>query len=360
MADSVFIIAEAGVNHNGSAEMAFRLVDAAAEAGADAVKFQTFRTEKVVTNAAPKAAYQATNTGEGGSQIDMIRKLELGDDVFRRLAAHCAKRGIEFMSTPFDMDSLRFLARREMRLERLKVPSGEITNAPLMLAAAQTGLPLIVSTGMSTLDEIEAALGVIAFGFTKDGETPSLEKCRAAYASAEGRAALRAKVTLLHCTTEYPAPFGDVNLRAMTTMRERFGLPVGYSDHTQGIAVPIAASALGAVMIEKHFTLDRSLPGPDHRASLEPGELKAMVAGIRAATASLGTPAKAPTPSETPNIPIARRSLVAARPIRKGEVFDADMIDAKRPGGGLSPMLAWSLIGTSAKRDFAEDEMLEA
>jgi N-acetylneuraminate synthase len=360
VAEHVFVIAEAGVNHNGSAERAFELVDAAAAAGADAVKFQTFRTDKVVTLAAPKAAYQATNTGEGGSQIDMIRQLELGDEVFRRLATHAAQRNIEFMSTPFDLDSLRFLAGSDIGLRRLKVPSGEITNALLLLEAARTGLPLIVSTGMSTLDEIEEALAVIAFGFTRVNEAPSLEKCRAAFASPAGRAALKEKVTLLHCTTEYPAPLADVNLRAMETMRAAFGLPVGYSDHTQGIAVPIAAAALGAVAIEKHFTLDRALPGPDHRASLEPGELKAMVEGVRAASASLGVPEKTPTPSEKPNIPIARRSLVAARAIKKGEVFDAAMIDAKRPGGGLSPMRAWSLIGTRAKRDFAKDEALEA
>ncbi len=360
MAERVFVIAEAGVNHNGSPDMAFQLVDAAAAAGADAVKFQTFRTDKVVTSAAPKAAYQATNTGEGGSQIEMIRKLELGDDVFRRLAAHAATRNIEFMSTPFDLESLRFLAGNDIGLRRLKVPSGEITNALLLLEAARTGLPLIVSTGMSTLDDIEAALAVIAFGLARANEVPSLEKCRAAYASVAGRAALKEKVILLHCTTEYPAPLADVNLRAMATMREQFGLPVGYSDHTQGIAVPIAAAALGAVAIEKHFTLDRALPGPDHRASLEPDELKAMVEGIRAASASLGVPEKAPAPSELPNIPIARRSLVAARAIKKGEVLDAAMIDAKRPGGGISPMLAWSLIGTRAKRDFAKDEALEA
>ena len=359
MADRVFVIAEAGVNHNGSAEMAFRLVDAAAAAGADAVKFQTFRAEKVVTAAAPKAAYQAVNTGEGGAQIDMIRKLELGDEVFRRLAAHAAARNIEFMSTPFDLDSLRFLAGRDIGLRRLKVPSGEITNALLLLEAARTGLPLIVSTGMSTLDEIESALGVLAFGLTQPDEAPSLGKCRAAFAAPAGQAALREKVTLLHCTTEYPAPLADVNLRAMATMRARFGLAVGYSDHTEGIAVPVAAAALGAVVIEKHFTLDRALRGPDHRASLEPGELKAMIEGIRAASAALGTPEKVPASSEMPNIPIARRSLVAARLIRKGEVFEAAMIDAKRPGGGLSPMLAWSLIGTKAKRDYAQDEMLD-
>lgn len=359
MADNVFVIAEAGVNHNGSLDMALLLVDVAAEAGADAVKFQTFRTEKVVTATAPKAAYQAANTGEGGSQIEMIRKLELGNDAFRRLAAHAAVRGIEFMSTPFDLESLGFLAR-DLRLRRLKVPSGEITNAILLLEAARTRLPLIVSTGMSNLAEIEAALGVLAFGLTQGGDTPSLAACQAAFASAAGKRALAEKVTLLHCTTEYPAPVRDTNLRAMATMRRRFGLPVGFSDHTQGIAAAIAATALGAVAIEKHFTLDRTLPGPDHRASLEPGELKAMVEGIRTAAGALGSPTKAPTPSETPNIPIARRSLVAARAIKRGEVFDAAMIDAKRPGGGLSPMLAWSLLGTRAKRDFAADEPLEA
>jgi N-acetylneuraminate synthase len=250
VADRVFVIAEAGVNHNGSPEMAFRLVDAAAAAGADAVKFQTFRAEKVVTAAAPKAAYQAVNTGEDGTQIDMIRKLELGDDTFRRLAAHAAARNIEFMSTPFDLESLRFLAGRDIGLRRLKIPSGEITNALLLLEAARTGMPLIVSTGMSTLDDIEAALGVIAFGLTRRNEAPSLGKCRAAFASPAGQAALRENVRLLHCTTEYPAPLEDVNLHAMATMRERFGLPVGYSDHTKGIAVPIAAAALGAVVIE--------------------------------------------------------------------------------------------------------------
>ena len=359
MTDSVFIIAEAGVNHNGSQDIAFELVDAAAAAGADAVKFQTFRTDKVVTAAAPKAVYQSANTGEGGSQIDMIRKLELGDDVFSRLAKHAAARNIEFMSTPFDLESLRFLVC-DLGMRRLKIPSGEITNAFILLEAARTGLPLIVSTGMSTLDEIEAALAVIAFGLIRREDTPLLSKCRAALASPEGQQVLKEKVTLLHCTTEYPAPISDTNLRAMQTMREQFGLPVGFSDHTNGVAVAIAAAALGAVAIEKHFTLDRTLPGPDHRASLEPGELKAMVDGIRAASAALGSPEKAPTPSEMPNIPIARRSLVASRAIRKGETIDATMVDAKRPGGGLSPMLAWSLIGTPAKRDFVKDEKLEA
>jgi N-acetylneuraminate synthase len=358
MADRVFVIAEAGVNHNGSVDLALRLIDVAADAGADAVKFQTFRSDKVVTAAAPKAQYQSANTGEAGAQLDMIRRLELPHEDFRRLAAHAAGRGIEFMSTPFDIGSLRFLVR-DLGMRRLKIPSGEVTNALLLLEAGRAGLPLILSTGMSTLDEVEAALAVIAFGMVRPHDAPALAECRAALASPDGRRALGESLTLLHCTTEYPAPIGDTNLRAMQTLRARFGLPVGFSDHTEGIAADIAAAALGATVIEKHFTLDRTLPGPDHRASLEPAALKAMVEGIRAASCALGSPIKAPTPSEIPNIPIARRSLVAARAIRKGEIFAADMIDAKRPGGGLSPMLAWSLLGTPARRDYGIDEMLD-
>lgn len=360
MSASVFIIAEAGVNHNGSPDMAFALVDAAAAAGADAVKFQTFRASHVVTAAGTKAAYQVANTGEGGGQMEMIRKLELDNDTFRRLAAHSAARGIEFMSTPFDIESLHFLIGDGIGLRRLKVPSGEITNALLLLEAGRANLPLIVSTGMSTIEEIEEALGVIAFGLVRGNKVPSLAKCRFAFSSNEGQRALKEKVTLLHCTTEYPVPFEDVNLRAMATLRGRFQLPVGFSDHTRGIAVPIAAAALGAIMIEKHFTLDRSLLGPDHKASLEPAELKAMVDGVRATSAALGSSEKKPAPSEIPNMAIARRSLVAARAIKNGEIFDASMIDAKRPAGGLSPMRVWDLVGTPAKRDFAKDEPLEA
>jgi N-acetylneuraminate synthase len=358
MNDRVFIIAEAGVNHNGSLDTALRLVDTAAEAGADAVKFQTFRSESVVTAAATKAEYQAANTGEGGSQLDMIRKLELGEEDFCRLAAHAGTRGIEFMSTPFDSDSMRFLVSRT-GLKRLKIPSGEITNGPFLLEAARLGLPLIVSTGMSTMAEVEMALGVLAFGLAGGDDAASLEAFRAAYDRPENQSAFAEKVTLLHCTTEYPAPLGDVNLRAMATMQAHFGLPVGYSDHTEGIAVPIAAAALGAPVIEKHFTLDRTLPGPDHRASLEPDELKAMIEGIRAVSAALGSPQKQPAPSELANIPIARRSLVAARAIGKGETFDMSMLAAKRPGTGLSPMEAFALVGSQAQRDYAPDEPIE-
>lgn len=354
--DSVFVIAEAGVNHNGSLDRARALVRAAADAGADAVKFQTFKAEKVAAATAPKAAYQKETTGARESQLDMIRKLELPDAAFHTLAADCRAAGIEFMSTPFDLGSLDFLVR-ETGLTRLKIPSGEVTNGPFLLAAARAGLPLIVSTGMATMDEIEDALGVIAFGFSGTHETPGQQAFAHAYAQA--RNVLTERVTLLHCTTEYPAPYGEVHLRAMDAMRRRFGVPVGYSDHTPGIAVPIAAAALGAVTIEKHFTMDRTLPGPDHAASLEPGELKDMVRAIRSVEAALGEAIKAPQPSERANMAVARRSLVAARPIKKGEHLAPEMLDAKRPGTGMSPMRYWELLGTSATRDYAPDEPIE-
>lgn len=359
LTDDVFIIAEAGVNHNGSLDMALRLVDAAAAAGADAVKFQTFRAESVVTADADKAEYQATNTGKGGTQLDMIRELELGQDEFRKIAEHAISCGIQFMSTPFDEESMQFLVR-DIGLSQLKIPSGEITNGPFLLAAANTGLPLIVSSGMSTLDEITTALGVLAFGYLASDEKPSLEAFKSAYALPAGRALLKRNVVLLHCTTQYPAPVAEVNLRAMVEMREYFDLEVGYSDHTQGFAVPIAAAALGAPVIEKHFTLDNDLPGPDHRASLEPHDLAAMVDGIRRASLALGSPDKKPVASELANLSVARRSLVAARKIRKGEVFDMSMIAAKRPGTGLSPMEAFNLVGTIALRDYEPDEMITA
>lgn len=354
--DSVFVIAEAGVNHNGSLERARALVRAAADAGADAVKFQTFKAEKVAAAAAPKAAYQMETTGAGESQLDMIRKLELPDAAFRTLAADCRAAGIEFMSTPFDLGSLDFLVR-ETGLKRLKIPSGEITNGPFLLAAACAGLPLIVSTGMSTMEEIEDALGVIAYGLSGTRELPG--RPAFAHAYAHWRGALAGRVTLLHCTTEYPAPYGEVHLRAMDAMRRRFGVPVGYSDHTPGLAVPIAAAALGAVAVEKHFTMDRALPGPDHAASLEPDELKDMVRAIRVIEAALGEEIKAPQPSERANMAVARRSLVAARPIRKGERFAPEMLDAKRPGTSLSPMRHWELLGTPAARDYATDDPIE-
>lgn len=355
MSDRVLIIAEAGVNHDGSLDDACRMIDVAAEAGADVVKFQTFEPEAVLTARAMKAAYQATNTGEGGTQLEMVRKLALSRDAHRVLADRCEKRGTRFMSTAFDRGSLDFLAVLDM--PAIKIPSGDLTWGAMLLAAARVGPPLIVSTGMATLDEVRAALSVIAFGLTRDGDPTGEADLEAAFS--DGQAALRDKVTLLHCTTEYPAPMEAINLRAMTTLAETFGLPVGYSDHSLGLTVPIAAVARGAQVIEKHFTLSRSRPGPDHPASLEPDELAGMVRAIREVEVALGRPEKAPDPVELGNAAIARRALVAARPIRKGEVFSADALTAKRPADGLSPMLQWRLIGTTAQRDYAPDDAIE-
>lgn len=351
---STYIIAEAGVNHNGSLDMAMRLVELAAESGADAVKFQTFRADKLVSRSAPKAEYQTRTTDILESQYEMIRKLELDRDAHEQLIAHCRECGIAFLSTPFDLESVELLAGR-FDLPCIKIPSGDITNAPLLLKIANTGKPVILSTGMSTLGEIEDALGVLAFGYLGNS-VPSIMNFRAAYSSSEGQAALLGMVTLLHCTTEYPAPFGEVNLKVMDTLKSAFGLPVGYSDHTEGIAVPIAAVALGATVIEKHFTLDRNLPGPDHMASLEPGELKEMVTAIRAIEQALGSAKKFPTASELRNMTIARKSLVAACKIEAGESFTTANLAVKRPGSGLSPMLFWEVLGRRAVVDLFADE----
>ncbi len=268
----VEIIAEAGVNHNGSLERALELVDAAADAGADVIKFQTFSADAIATKSAPKAAYQKRETGEAQSQYEMLKALELDEAAHRTLIARCAERGIEFLSTPFDFPSLDLLANR-LKLTRLKVGSGELTNAPLLLAIARTRRPVILSTGMARLEEIEAALGVLAFGYGEGG-APSESAFQAAYKSEAGQRALRANVTLLHCTSAYPTPDSDINLKAMEALRREFGLPAGFSDHSVGIEIPIAAAALGAAMIEKHFTLDKTLPGPDHKASIEPDDLQ--------------------------------------------------------------------------------------
>jgi N-acetylneuraminate synthase len=357
VSDRVWIIAEAGVNHNGSIDRALQLVDVAAEAGADVIKFQTFKADKLATARAAKAEYQIVNTGQADSQLVMLRSLELSADDHQRLIERCRARNIAFMSTAFDTESLELLSAFDM--PAIKIPSGDITCADLLLRAARLKRRLIVSTGMATLGEIEQALGVIAFGLTSEQTPTGRADFEAAYLSDAGHAALRDRVILLHCVTEYPAPPDAVNLRAMDTMAAAFGLPVGYSDHTLGIEVSLAAVARGATVIEKHFTLDRSLPGPDHMASLEPAELGQLVSGIRNIERALGSPLKGPAPAELRNRTVARRSLVAARPVSKGERFTADMITAKRPGDGLSPMEAWSLIGRAASRDFDIDEQLE-
>ncbi len=341
-----YVIAEAGVNHNGDIDMALRLIDVAADAGADAVKFQTFRAEDLVTETAPKAAYQLRRTDTEESQYQMLRKLELSPEMHLPLIARCEERHIDFLSTPFDAESLRFLASAAA-MPAVKVPSGEITNGPFLLEIAKAGLPIILSTGMSTLDEVEDALAVLAWGRTEDRPPSSRAELRTAFRNG-GRAALAGVVTVLHCTSDYPAPAADANLRAMDTLRDAFGLPVGLSDHSEGIYVALAAVARGASIIEKHFTLDRALPGPDHAASLEPGELREMIAAIRIVEAALGDGVKQPRPSEEGTRAVARRSLVALRDIPAGTTLAARDLGAKRPGDGLSPMAAFDLVGTPA------------
>ena len=357
MREHTFVIAEAGVNHNGSLEMALQLVDVAADAKADAVKFQTFKAHKLATAGAAKADYQVANMKEAGNQLDMLQRLELSLEDHNAIVQRCKERGIRFMSTAFDAESLAFLATLD--IPAIKMPSGDITCGPLLLQAARLRMPLIVSTGMCTIAEIEDALGVIAFGLTQDREPIGRSDFLAAYCSIEGRRALERHVTLLHCVTQYPAPPEAINLRAMSTMATAFGLPTGYSDHTLGIEISLAAVARGAAIIEKHFTLDRSLPGPDHAASLEPSELALLVRSIRNIELALGSAVKAPAAQEAANRPVARRSLVAARTIRRGEVFGADAMAAKRPGHGVSPMDFWDRIGRTATRDYVADDLLE-
>jgi N-acetylneuraminate synthase len=354
----IFVIAEAGVNHNGSIEAAMHMVDVAADAGADAVKFQTFNSGSVISLDAPKADYQKAATGTAESQLEMVRKLELSAEDHRRLLAHCLVKGIQFLSTPFDPLSADFLVS-ELGVSQLKVPSGELTNAPFLLHIASYGLPLIVSTGMSTIGEVEVALGVLAYGLLHRRTRPDEAAFRDAYASDEGQIALHEKVTLLQCTTEYPASFDQVNLRAMDTLSSAFGLPVGLSDHTPGYAIPIAAVARGAILIEKHFTLDREMPGPDHKASLEPAELKGMIEGIRQVSVALGDGRKRPSADEWSNRTIARRSLVAARDVNAGEIWSTKNLTCKRPGSGISPLRFWEYLGMPAQRNYRADELLQ-
>lgn len=352
---TTYVIAEAGVNHNGSMEIARQLIEVAANAGVDAIKFQTFRAGHLVAKHAPKAEYQTRTTDASESQFEMIRKLELTDADHTELIAYANAKGIEFLSTPFDIESLRLLTE-QLGLSTIKVSSGDITNAPFLLEIARAAKRVILSTGMSTLSEIEAALGVLAFGFTSaPGTRPHRDAFTQAFASDFGQAALHERVTILHCTTEYPAPMSEVNLRAMNTIGAAFGTKVGYSDHTQGIHVPIAAVACGATIIEKHLTLDRNMPGPDHKASLEPAELKAMMAAIRDIELSLGDGIKRPTASEWKNRPIARKSLVAAKPLRQGEPM---ALACKRPGNGISPFQFWDEENKPANRSYATDEII--
>lgn len=329
---SVFVIAEAGVNHNGRLDLAKKLVDAAKEAGADCIKFQTFVSKNIVSKTAAKADYQKKQTDSEESQYDMLKKLELSFEDFEALNAYCKHNAIEFMSTAFDFDSIDFLER--LGMDTWKVPSGEITNLPYLIKIAKLNKPVILSTGMSTMADIRSAIKAL-----KDNGAGEL--------------------TVLHCTTEYPTPFEDVNLTAMNTIRETFEVKVGYSDHTRGIEVPIAAVALGATVIEKHFTLDRTMEGPDHKASLEPNELRAMVESIRHIESALGTGLKQPVESEIKNIVAARKSIVAMKAIQKGDLFTEENLTVKRPGNGISPMQWFDVLGKPAPRDFEEDELIE-
>lgn len=359
MQPRTLIIAEAGVNHNGDCARALALVEAAARAGADVVKFQSFRAERLAIAEAAKAGYQRATTGSGQSQLEMLRALELSDEDEERVARACVAANITYMSTPFDADSATHLVRR-IGVTTLKVGSGDLTNAPLLLHLARFRLPIILSTGMATLAEVEQALGVIAFGYVRDGGArPTPADFAEVLLNRGVWAELRSKVTLLHCTTEYPADPHSINLRAMATLRNAFGLPVGFSDHSRGIHIAATAVALGAVVIEKHMTLDRDLPGPDHRASIEPDEMAAMVAAIRDIEASLGDGRKIPAPEEIPNRAVARRSLVATRPIRSGERFSEENLGVKRPGTGIAPVEYWTYLGKTAPRDYAADEALE-
>ncbi|MDE6796344.1 MAG: N-acetylneuraminate synthase [Muribaculaceae bacterium] len=326
------IIAEAGVNHNGNLDNALQMVEIAKQAGADYIKFQTFKADSLVTPEGKTADYQKNNC-DADSQLEMLRNLELSFDDFKTIALYCKELEIGFLSTPFDKESINFLA--SLGVDFMKIPSGEITNLPYLRAVALTGIPAIISTGMSTNDDIANALDV----FFKAGYTSE-------------------KLTLLHCTTEYPTPMTDVNLKAMVSMREMFGIPTGYSDHTPGIEIPVAATALGAVVIEKHFTLSRTLPGPDHAASLEPNELAKMINSIRNVSVALGSGEKHVTESERKNQSIARKSIVAARDIKAGEVFNEDNITTKRPATGLSPMLWDEVIGRTADKDFPKDSLI--
>jgi N-acetylneuraminate synthase len=353
------IIAEAGVNHNGDPARALALVDAAARAGTDIVKFQSFRADRLATSEAAKASYQKATTGSRQSQLEMLRALELSEDDEGRIAAACARANITYMSTPFDADSATHLVRR-IGVTTLKVGSGDLTNAPLLLHLARFKLPIILSTGMATLAEVEQALGVIAFGYFGDAIVrPTPADLANVLLDRATWTELRAKVTLLHCTTEYPADPQSINLRAMATLRDAFGLPVGFSDHSRGIHVAPAAVALGATVVEKHLTLDRNLPGPDHRASIEPDEMATMVASIRDVEAALGDGRKVPAPEELANRTVARRSLVAVRPVRRGEHFTEDNLGVKRPGDGIPPIEYWSYLGRTAERDYAANEALE-
>jgi N,N'-diacetyllegionaminate synthase len=328
---SVYIIAEAGVNHNGSIENAKKLIDAAVSAGADSVKFQTFIAENLVTENVGKAEYQKQEAGSDESQLKMLKKLELSFDEFKELQSYCEDKSIDFLSTAFDFDSIDFL--NDIGIKKWKVPSGDITNLPFLVKIARTQKPVILSTGMSDMTEIREAINILKQHGTED-------------------------LTVLHCTSEYPAPYKEVNLKAMNSIAEAFGVEVGYSDHTKGIEIPVAAVAMGAQIIEKHFTLDNNMEGPDHKASLEPSELKKMVSSIRNVELAMGTGEKKPVPSEEKNKMLVRKSIIASRKIEKGELFTEKNLTVKRPGTGVSPMKWFEILGRNSTKNYIKDELI--
>jgi len=354
---SVLIIAEAGVNHNGDKDKAIELIDVAADAGADAVKFQTFCAERLAALSAPKANYQKKTTDAAESQFAMLKKLELPEAWHYELQQHASQRGITFISTAFDTGSLAFL--ETMGLPFYKIPSGEIVNGPLLLAFAQTGKDVILSTGMATLGEVEQALAVLAWGYRNAHEPGSLSEVWEHWSPPQAVDAIAEKVSLLHCTSQYPTPMAEVNLQAMDTLASTFALPVGYSDHTEGLVIPVAAAARGAKIIEKHFTLDRSLPGPDHKASIEPEELRSMVRQIRAIEKALGDGRKRPQASEWDTRRAARQKVVAASAIRSGETLSREKLTSARAGSGVAPVFLWDLLGTVASRDYEAGHPIE-
>ena len=357
--NNVLIIAEIGVNHNGSLELARELIDAAAKAGVDIVKFQGFSAGKLASESAPKANYQTRSTGQQESQLEMLRKLELSEEDFLSLAEYSAKKKLEFMLTPLDVDYVNFIDTK-LNSKQIKLGSGALTNGPLLLASARTLRPVILSTGLSTLQDIENALQLMVFGYlTPEEKIPTASLLEGITNDTYAQTLLKDNVSLLHCTSEYPAPRGEVNLNAMRTLSDTFGLTVGYSDHTEGIDVSIMAACAGAKIIEKHMTLDCSLEGPDHSASIEPAEMQSLVRGVRDVERVLGSANKEPTASEIQNANIVRQSLTVSRAIKKGDKFSSDNLTVKRPGHGISPMKYWDWIGRIAERDYAPDEVIE-
>ncbi|MCD5987010.1 N-acetylneuraminate synthase [Pseudomonas sp. CDFA 553] len=353
---AVYIIAEAGVNHNGDRDLALALIDAAADAGVDAVKFQTFDAAVLASRTAPKAAYQKESTDREESQLAMLKKLELPREWHEELQAYTRSKGLEFLSTAFDTGSLDFLCSLDMPF--FKVPSGELTNAPLLWQFAHTGKKLVLSTGMATLSEVEQALAIVTHALENKAEPADMDAVWKVWSNEQSRDRLKGHVTLLHCTSQYPTPWNEVNLRAMDTLANAFGLEVGYSDHTEGCLIPVAAVARGAKIIEKHFTLDRTLPGPDHKASLEPNDLKRMVAEIRALELALGSNCKAPQQSEWDTRRAARQQVVAARDILAGQIIQRVDLSTARSGAGLPATRLWELVGRSAGKSYEAGEIV--